>query len=120
MKRNKIIRLGAGGAVTGAVNGLLGGGGGMLAVPVLQRWARLPVREAHATASAVILPASLLSGCVYLSGAHAPFGVLIPAALGVALGGFFGAKLLARAAPGKITAVFALLMLAAGLRMFFS
>ena len=43
----------AGGALIGAANGLLGGGGGMIAVPVL-RAGGLPARRAHATAIAVM------------------------------------------------------------------
>ena len=45
----------AGGGV-GFVNGLLGGGGGMVAVPALCG-AGLGVASAHATAIAVVLPA---------------------------------------------------------------
>lgn len=113
------IALFTGGALTGAVNGLLGGGGGMLAVPLLQRAANLPARRAHATAIAVILPASVLSGAVYFVHGAVPVQVLLPVALGVCLGGFLGAKLLARCSARAVTALFAALMLAAGLRMLF-
>lgn len=106
-----------GGALTGAVNGLLGGGGGMLAVPLLQKVASLPARCAHATAIAVILPASLVSGMVYLLFGLVPLSVLVPVAIGVSAGGFLGAKLLARFSAEKITLLFAILMLAAGIRM---
>lgn len=109
----------AGGALTGAVNGLLGGGGGMLAVPLLQKVASFPARCAHATAIAVILPASFVSGILYLFFGMVPVSVLVPVALGVSAGGFFGAKLLARFSADKITFLFALLMLAAGIRMVF-
>lgn len=119
VKRKGKIQLVAGGALTGAVNGLLGGGGGMLAVPLLQRAAGYPARRAHATAIAVILPASALSGAVYLYGGLVPLSVLVPVALGVCLGGFLGAKLLARISARAVTVAFAALMLAAGLRMLF-
>lgn len=108
-----------GGALTGAVNGLLGGGGGMLAVPLLQKVAALPARESHATAIAVVLPASLVSGIVYLLFGLVPLEILVPVALGVSAGGFLGAKLLARFSADKITFLFALLMFAAGVRMVF-
>ena len=108
-----------GGALTGAANGLFGGGGGMIAVPFLVRAAHFPARRAHATAIAVILPASLLSGIVYLTFGLVPWSVLLPCALGVAAGGFLGAKLLARIPAKIVTAIFAAFMLAAGLRMIF-
>ena len=48
----------AGGLAVGLINGLLGAGGGMLAVPILAK-AGLSQREAHAGSLAVILPLSL-------------------------------------------------------------
>lgn len=88
----------------------------MLAVPLLTKGG-LPPREAHATAIAVILPASAVSGAVYLAHGLVPPWALVPTALGVALGGFFGAKLLGRLPVRAVTLLFALLMLAAGIRM---
>lgn len=105
-----------GGTFIGAVNGLLGGGGGMLAVPLL-RALGLPPREAHATAIAVILPASAVSGAVYLLGGSVPFPLLVPVALGVALGGWIGARLLKTLPVRAVSLVFGLLMLLAGGRM---
>ncbi len=108
----------AGGAAIGAVNGLLGGGGGMIAVPVLQK-AGLPALRAHATAIAVIAPASALSGIIYLVSGSVPMPVFLPVALGVAAGGFLGAKLLHALSVRAVEIAFALFMLAAGLRMVF-
>ena len=65
MQKKSVFACLAGGAAVGAANGLLGGGGGMLAVPILEK-AGLEERCAHATAIAVIAPASLVSGIVYL------------------------------------------------------
>lgn len=107
-----------GGAAVGAANGLFGGGGGMIAVPVLKAAGR-SARSAHATAIAVILPASLASAAVYLFCGLVPFGVLLPVSLGVFAGGAVGARLLSRVPPRAVTFVFALFMLAAGLRMIF-
>lgn len=53
------------GLLTGAVNGLFGAGGGMLAVPVLTYVAGLDERKSHATAIAVILPLCIISTIVY-------------------------------------------------------
>ena len=114
--KGKEKRLALSGAFTGAANGLLGGGGGMLAVPALQR-AGYPEREAHATAIAVILPASLVSGAVYLAYGAAPPALLVPVALGVCAGGAAGAGLLSRLSSKWVSAIFALVMLAAGLWM---
>ncbi len=119
MQKKKSGVLLFGGGTIGAINGLLGGGGGMIAVPLLQRCAYLPAKRAHATAIAVILPASLASGIVYLVKGFVPLTYFLPVALGVAFGGFLGAKLLARISARKITFFFALFMLVAGVRSLF-
>ena len=118
MQRKTILSL-TGGAFTGIANGLFGGGGGMIAVPYLERVASYPVRRAHATAIAVVLPATFVSCIVYLIFGLVPFSVLLPVALGVSLGGFAGAVLLKIVNPEVAAVVFAFLMVAAGVRMLF-
>ena len=115
-KRERGVLL-LGGGLTGIANGLFGGGGGMIAVPLLQRAAGYSVRSAHATAIAVIAPASLLSGAVYLFCGLVPFDVLLPVMPGVLFGGFLGAKLLTKISSAAVTFAFAAFMLAAGVRM---
>ena len=107
-----------GGAAVGAVTGPRGGGGGMLAVPILQK-AGLEERAAHATAIAVIAPASLISGIVYLVEGLVPMPLFVPVALGVFLGGALGAKLLNRLPLKAVSLIFELVMLAAGVRLLF-
>ena len=114
--RGKRMRYFAGGGAVGAVNGLFGGGGGMLAVPLLER-AGLETRRAHATAIAVILPTSLASGIVYAAGGFVPAAVLVPVALGVSLGGFLGARLLPVLPERAVNVLFGVLMFAAGAGM---
>lgn len=118
MKGKKIGMRFFGGAFIGAANGLLGGGGGMLAVPLLRAGGLSPKR-AHATAIAVILPASAISGLVYLLGGYVPFAVLVPVALGVAAGGYLGAKLLGILPVRIVGLLFGTVMLVAGWRMLF-
>lgn len=113
--RAKVRRRMFSGALLGTVNGLFGGGGGMVAVPLLER--SLPTREAHATAIAAVLPATVLSGIVYLLTGRTPLSALIPTALGVTLGGFFGAKLLPVLPVRAADLIFGVLMLAAGIGM---
>lgn len=116
MKKRNLYAVG-GGILTGACNGLFGGGGGMIAVPYLERIAGYPTANAHATAIAVILPATLTSAAVYLFFGLVPFTVFLPVSIGVLFGGFSGAKLLGRLNPKVTTIAFSLLMLIAGVRM---
>lgn len=113
-KTGKLI---AGGACTGIANGLFGGGGGMIVVPVLERAGKLSPLAAHATAIAVILPASLVSAIVYLWYGLVPLKTFLPAALGVLLGGVLGARLLPRVPARTVTVIFAAFMLIAGVKM---
>lgn len=103
------------GAVIGAANGLLGGGGGMLAVPALSALG-LSARQSHATAILVILPISVVSAIVYIAGGQAEWDVLWSTGLGVIAGGALGAVLLSRLKGAWIRVLFALIMIAVGLK----
>ena len=106
-----------GGAV-GIANGLFGGGGGMIAVPMLQK-AGLDEKRAHATAILLILPVSLLSFLFYAWKGLYDFSVLIPTAIGVTVGGALGARLLGKLPVKTVNILFAFLQAAAGVSMFF-
>ena len=106
------------GVAIGLANGLFGGGGGMIAVPLLQRIG-LEEKRAHATAILWILPISLLSFSLYAAKGFYRAAVLIPTALGVAAGGVLGAKLLGKMPVKVVNLVFAVLQAAAGAFLIF-
>lgn len=102
---------------TGVANGLFGAGGGMLAVVVLERLCALPSEKAHATALLVMLPLSAVSIAVYLLRGALRFDAVLAVTLGMLPGSFLGAKLLGKLRSVWIDRLFALLMLAAGIRL---
>lgn len=106
-----------GGALIGAANGLFGGGGGMIAVPVLERALAYPQKQAHATAIFIIAPVCAVGAITYILGGYAQADVVIPAAIGNTVGGLLGAKLLGKLPEIWVNLTFIVLMLAAGLRM---
>ena len=110
-------RLLCGGAV-GVANSLFGGGGGMIAVPMLQKTG-LDEKGAHATAILLILPVSLLSFIFYVWKGLYDFSVLIPTSIGVTFGGALGAKLLGKLPTKTVNLVFAFLQTVAGIFLFF-
>ena len=112
-KRTKFL-IGAGTAV-GFVTGLLGGGGGMLAVPALSK-VGLEAKQAHATAILVIFPISLMSAIVYLVGGHVDGFALGWAGLGIVIGGALGAVLLNKLQGSVVKILFALVMSAVVLK----
>ena len=63
-KKEKILSIILG-IITGAINGLFGGGGGMIVVPMLIWLMKYEEKIAHATAILLILPLSIVSGIFY-------------------------------------------------------
>lgn len=106
------------GALVGIANSLFGGGGGMLAVPLLGKTG-LNEKQAHATAILVILPVSLLSFILYALRGYSRLSVLIPTALGVVVGGTLGANLLKRLPTKTVNLIFAALQALAGVFLLF-
>lgn len=102
------------GAGVGIASSLFGGGGGMLAVPLLQK-VGLTGREAHATAILLILPVAGLSFLFYVWKGFYDFSVLLPTAIGVTAGGYVGAKLLGKLPMRQVNWIFIVLQAVAGI-----
>ena len=107
------------GVLAGVANGFFGGGGGMLVVPMLVLLLGREPKRAHATAILIILPLALVSGLVYTLLGSFDFAVGIPAGLGVVAGGAAGAFFLKKINNEWLVKIFAVIILAAGLRMLF-
>ena len=104
------------GLFIGLINGLLGAGGGMLAVPAL-RYAGLSQKEAHE--NAVILPLTLLSAVLYvLNGRVAVSDALIYLPGGL-VGSLIGTRLMKKISNIWLTRIFGGFMIFAGVRMLF-
>ena len=103
------------GAITGFMNGLLGAGGGMIAVPVLKK--QMEVKEAHATSIAIILPMSIASAVSYILNGSVKISDSISYLWGGFLGAFVGICLLKKVKPSFIKKLFSIVMLWAGFRM---
>ena len=105
------------GGVAGFLNGLFGGGGGMIVVPLLMWMLKLESKVAHATAILIILPLSITSGLFYASFGNLDVSVLIPAGVGVVGGGIVGAFLLKKLSSKWVVIIFSIVMAAAGVKM---
>ena len=71
-------RAAAAGAAAGLANGFFGAGGGMLLVPLLAGWCRLPGKTCFTTALAVMLPLTLVSLAIYWHSGQLPFSLAWP------------------------------------------
>ncbi|MBE7087470.1 MAG: sulfite exporter TauE/SafE family protein [Clostridiales bacterium] len=107
------------GVVTGFINGLFGGGGGMIVVPMLTYLLKRSPKTAHATAILIILPLSLVSGLIYLAFGNFKWEIGLPVGIGVTVGGIVGAFLLKKLSAKWVTIIFAVMMAIAGGKMLF-
>lgn len=81
------------GAAIGFLNGLLGSGGGMVAVPMLRRL-KVETEACHATSIAIISPLAVASGLLYLKAGSYSLADALPYLPGGLLGAVFGAWVL--------------------------
>lgn len=114
--KNKKLSVALFGISIGFINGLLGAGGGMLAVPLLKKYG-LSQKAAQQNAIAVILPITALSAIMYLlkdyvnlseSFAYLPTGFL---------GAIIATFLMKKISNKWLKRIFAFFMLYAGIRL---
>ena len=115
MKKSN-LRIAISGFSIGMVNGLLGSGGGMLAVPILKKLG-FGQKEAHSNAVAVILPICMLSSGLYLFNDYVNLSdalIYIPTGL---LGAVLGTYCLKKISPIWLKRIFGGFMVYAGIRL---
>lgn len=114
-KKKGVLTAGAGLAI-GIINGLLGAGGGMIAVPLLQKLG-LDRKQAHANAVAVILPITVLSAVLYLVNGYVSVKdslIFIPG--GIA-GSLLGTLIMRKISSVWLKRIFGGFMIYAGVRL---
>ncbi len=105
-----------GGLGIGLLNGLLGSGGGLLAVPMLKKLG-LDQKRAHANAVAVILPITAVSVIGYLTAGRVALQdafIYIPG--GIA-GSILGTWILSKLSAPILRRIFGVFMIWAGVRL---
>ena len=104
------------GIAVGICNGFFGSGGGMIAVPMLEKGGS--EAKAHATSIAITLPLSIISGLVYFKGGSLDFSQAVKfIPLGLA-GAAVGAMLMKKLSNSLLKRIFGALMIIAGVRIF--
>lgn len=109
-------KLAAIGLATGILNGLIGGGAGMLCVPLLRKHME-EEKGAHAYTVATILAASTISTVVYAIHGQIDFGVSWRYLLGGVIAAPIGVFLLKKAKPSFIKKSFAVFMIYCAVRI---
>ncbi len=112
----KNLTTAASGLLIGGINGLLGAGGGMIAVPMLKK-AGLEQKEAHANAVAVILPISVLSAVLYIIKGYVGIPDALPYVPTGIIGSVLGTMILKKISPVWLKRIFGAFMVYAGVRL---
>ena len=89
----------------------------MLCVPLLLFFLKLKDKMAHATAILIMLPISVVSIIVYISNFTIEFDTALYVVIGSVVGGVLGSLLLKKLSNVWIRAIFALVMVGAGIKM---
>ena len=105
----------AGGAA-GLANGLFGGGGGMVFLPILSRFGRLEQRKLYATCVGVIFPVCLVSAAVYIFRGGVSLLPALPYLAGGLIGGFLGGKLYGKVSTKFLKWLFAAFLFYSGVK----
>ncbi len=104
------------GAAGGLVNGLFGGGGGTVLLPLLTRWSHLEARSAFATCVAIILPMCCVSTVVYLLRVRPPLHLVLPYLAGGVAVGVLGGLTFDKVPVRVLKAIFGLFLIYGGVR----
>lgn len=104
------------GGLAGLANGLFGGGGGSVLVPLLTRVCGMEQRKAFATSVAVILPLCALSVVIYLLRGGMDWNTAWPYLVGGTVGGWLGGRLFRGTRVDWLRRGFGLLLIFGGVR----
>ena len=104
------------GLSAGFINGLFGGGGGMIVVPMLEGLLNYDNKSSHATAILIILPVSIVSGLIYAVFGNFDAKIILPVTLGSVVGGLLGAIFLNRFSNKLISIIFLSIMMFVGVK----
>lgn len=105
--------------LVGIINGLFGGGGGMLCVPIFKSLLNLEDKQSHATAVVVMSIISIPTLIIYFFSLPSRFDVGIFVAIGSLVGGLLGSFVLKKIDNKPLNFLFVLVLIVSGIKMFF-
>jgi uncharacterized membrane protein YfcA len=103
--------------VAGAISGLLGVGGGIIKVPVLNAFCGIPIRVAAATSAFMIGVTGAASAFIYFGRGDVALHLTAAVAIGALPGSLLGARLSHRVEARSLKLIMAVVLLVVGLRM---
>jgi uncharacterized membrane protein YfcA len=103
--------------VAGAISGLLGVGGGIIKVPVLNAFCGVPIRVAAATSAFMIGVTGAASAFIYFGRGDVALPLTAAVAIGALPGSLLGARLSHKVEARSLKLLMAVVLLVVGLRM---
>ena len=101
----------------GAISGLLGVGGGIVKVPILNTFCGVPIRVAAATSAFMIGATAAASAFVYYGRGHVDLPLAAAVAVGALPGSLLGARLSHRVEAQSLKVFMAVILVAVGAQM---
>ena len=105
------------GVGAGVISGMLGVGGGVVMVPAMNLLMRVPVKAAVGTSTFMVGMTSVATAFVFYSRGFIDPTLVVPAIVGVFLGGQIGSRLTRRIKAQRLALLFALILLYLGLSL---
>jgi uncharacterized membrane protein YfcA len=106
------------GLAAGVLSGMFGIGGGVLIVPALIYFAKMPIKMATGTSlGALLLPVGLLGAWAYYEAGNIDWRASLGVAAGLFVGAFFGAKLTQSMSPQLLQRLFAVFLVVMAARL---
>lgn len=105
------------GVATGLLSGLMGVGGGIIAVPAMVAFLGVTQHKAHGTSLAMMILTATTSAIIYTTRGQVNWGLALLLAIGTVSGAYFGARLMNRVPARRLRQVFGLFLLLVGLKM---
>lgn len=107
------------GVGAGVISGMLGVGGGVVMVPAMNLLMRVPVKAAVGTSTFMVGITSVATAFVFYSQGFIDPTLVVPAIVGVFLGGQIGSRLTRRIRAQRLSLLFSLILLYLGLSLLF-
>jgi len=107
------------GLAAGTLSGLLGVGGGIIIVPVLNKVFHVPMNVAVGTSLLIIIPTALVGSLTHYTRGNLQLQLALPIMLGTMAGGYVGARLAGIVPELALKRAFALLALYTAYRLWF-
>ncbi|MCX5783206.1 MAG: sulfite exporter TauE/SafE family protein [Elusimicrobia bacterium] len=104
----------------GIISGVLGIGGGVMQVPIINAVLKVPLKAAAATANFAVIVSSLAGALIFLSHNRPDIKITAVIILGVLAGSGLGVKIMTVAKQEKLYILLGLIMASVGIKMFAS